>query len=483
MKPMLDYPFPFVGAGDARYFERAWLFVRLKRAPKKSEQAFIAEHVPPPFRWLLNVSGHYLTVACEETLHLEIIDTYEADDGDSDDEGGRVTFAAPSRVHRFNEGIEHWLRAVHEVTPIVVAVRPQDGEAGGTDFSDWHHWSLSQPVFDDLMNGFAETLRGPKNHELAATVLEGILDEAADCEGLVLSEQVRAWMQPSLQLVDAIRSGSHDRVRELVAGVEPHTAGKNVAGACALLDRGSPSDIAAFAGVSEALTTTEQGWHGVLAFTAATWENSKLDSTGLTAVLEAGTRWQRTLEEAFLAAAAVGREAYQGHVYRVGALHLQSANLVNYYLWTLTQTKQAKGACEDALALAEPVAAWAPAVLLNLTNVLYERGEFKRGIALVETALTRGELAAPMLLNAALLYAGAGEASQAREYAQRSHAAGDLGATMIEPALLLQQGSTQEALEALMAVKAGGYESFDDWRDDLLFRQLFDDPRFIAIFG
>ncbi len=74
------------------------------------------------------------------------IESYPKDAGDETDDEveGRVPVAAASRVRRFNEDIEAWLRFAHEQCPILAAYRPEDGESGGTELSAWHDWSITR---------------------------------------------------------------------------------------------------------------------------------------------------------------------------------------------------------------------------------------------------------------------------------------------------------------------------------------------------
>jgi hypothetical protein len=144
------YPFPFFGAGDATYFEWAEVHVLFAREPTDAERAEIDARVPPPLRdededgesGGISWNGAYLHVGSGQFAHVEIAATYPADESDEEDLEGHIPFAADSRVTRFNQDIEAWLRHAHERCPIVVAYRPEDGESGGTELSDWHEWSL-----------------------------------------------------------------------------------------------------------------------------------------------------------------------------------------------------------------------------------------------------------------------------------------------------------------------------------------------------
>jgi hypothetical protein len=143
----VTFPFAFFGAGEATYFEWAEVCVLFAQAPDDAVRAEIDGRVPPPLaedddsvEW----DGPALIVGSGQFAHLAIMDTYPADPGDEDDLGERFPFAAPSRVTRFNEDIEAWLRYAHERCPIVAAYRREDFESGGTDLPAWHQWSLDR---------------------------------------------------------------------------------------------------------------------------------------------------------------------------------------------------------------------------------------------------------------------------------------------------------------------------------------------------
>jgi hypothetical protein len=142
-----QYPFAFFGAGEATYFEWAEVCVRFAREPSAAERAAIEGRIPPPLRaggeqgeaW----EGPLLIAGSDQHAHMWIIEEYPADDGDEDDVGGGLPFAAQSRVRRFNEDVEAWLRFAHEQCPILAAYRGEDGESGGTELSAWHDWSVA----------------------------------------------------------------------------------------------------------------------------------------------------------------------------------------------------------------------------------------------------------------------------------------------------------------------------------------------------
>ncbi|WP_327010082.1 hypothetical protein OHA72_24285 [Dactylosporangium sp. NBC_01737] len=183
-----EFPFPFFGAGEATYFEWAEVCVRFAREPAEGERAAIARRVPPPLMpaedeqdrvW----AGPLLTVGSDQFAHMWIIENYpkEDDDETDDDVEGGFPFAAVSRVRRFNEDIEAWLRFAHEQCPILVAYRPEDGESGGTELSAWHDWSVARAdevlaAFDPAVVEAARAAIGHDRHpDGEAYVVRGIL--------------------------------------------------------------------------------------------------------------------------------------------------------------------------------------------------------------------------------------------------------------------------------------------------------------------
>lgn len=133
------YPFPFFGAGDAAYFEWATMTIYFKNAPTREMRDRIIELAPPPFD--LNeedFKGRFLEAMSDQFIHASVAEAY---DGELDED---LMLTDDEAFDRFNEHIEQWLRQVHEICPIAFALRPEDGEAGGTDFSKWHFWSKEQ---------------------------------------------------------------------------------------------------------------------------------------------------------------------------------------------------------------------------------------------------------------------------------------------------------------------------------------------------
>ena len=149
-----SYPFPFIGAGDARYFEWAEVMVRFEKAPTKSSRAAIEAEMPSAFAdasW----NKDLLVASSAQFVQCDITAAYGP--GRKPKRRSRKHVASSAASTAFNTEIEQWLRAAHEVTPILVAFRRRDAEAGGTELSDWHAWSANQAA--TFMPAFATSIR------------------------------------------------------------------------------------------------------------------------------------------------------------------------------------------------------------------------------------------------------------------------------------------------------------------------------------
>ena len=184
-----SFPFPFIGAGDAQYFEWSEVHIVFEREPTKVERKAIKKRVPPPLTDTVDFEGRHLMAASDQFAHAWIIEHYEKSDDDEtdDDVSGGFPFAADSRVAAFNADIEAWLQFAHSQCPIVVAYRGQDWEAGGTNLSTWHDWSVAQAV--SFLEQFDEDL--DLEDDPLGFVLVGILDEVTQAGGEV-PERFRA---------------------------------------------------------------------------------------------------------------------------------------------------------------------------------------------------------------------------------------------------------------------------------------------------
>lgn len=212
----MSFPFPFFGAGDAAYFEWAEVHVLFGRTPSDKERAAIEARVPPPLdcSW----EGPELMVSSDQFVHLAIAEHYPADAKDEDEgmEWDRWFFAAPSRVRRFNEDIEAWLTYAHDRTPILAAFRREDGEAGGTQLSDWHTWSLDRlpevfPALEPIIASFVASAE--EDDSQVSYLVSGVLQMAVASDR-PLPDHLDRWARPGLHEWEALQAGDGAAVQE-----------------------------------------------------------------------------------------------------------------------------------------------------------------------------------------------------------------------------------------------------------------------------
>jgi hypothetical protein len=100
--------FPFVGAGDASYFEWAEMFVCFERKPADKEAAVVAKRVPVPLRDTIEWTDRLLWVASEQGVGRVIKAAYKKSPAAPSQLTSNNRFAmAPSNAYaRFNADID-----------------------------------------------------------------------------------------------------------------------------------------------------------------------------------------------------------------------------------------------------------------------------------------------------------------------------------------------------------------------------------------
>ena len=165
--------------------------VRFEKAPTKSSRAAIEAEMPSAFvdaSWKKDL----LVASSAQFVQCDITAAYGP--GRKPKRRSRKHLASSAASTAFNTEIEQWLRAAHEVTPILVAFRRRDAEAGGTELSDWHAWSAKQAA--TFMPAFATSTRG-KRESPAQLMAKGILLELVEADpSQTLSEDERALVGP-----------------------------------------------------------------------------------------------------------------------------------------------------------------------------------------------------------------------------------------------------------------------------------------------
>lgn len=157
------FPFPFLGAGDATYYETWEVYVRFARRPKPLELRAI-KRAAPESADSVELQGIDLRVAGEPPR------------GKSD--------------ARLNEAIERWLLAAHERCPIGVAFRAEDLESGGTRMSAWHVASVKKIA--EVLARYEDVVQG-KASELASDFFGRMLSMVG---AKALPARLRPWADP-----------------------------------------------------------------------------------------------------------------------------------------------------------------------------------------------------------------------------------------------------------------------------------------------
>lgn len=136
-------PFPFIGAGEASYFEWADLHIYFTRDLTPAERSKIGKTVPPPIgdvEW----NGRHCYASSQQGVGRQIQAAYSKPAKKPTQLTTTSRFKIPDgpKLSRFNADTERWLLEAHDVVPILAAFRRQDWEAGGTQLSPWHQQSL-----------------------------------------------------------------------------------------------------------------------------------------------------------------------------------------------------------------------------------------------------------------------------------------------------------------------------------------------------
>ncbi len=202
----MAWSFPFIGAGEAEYFEFAELHVWFERVPSAREKKAIVKSVPSPVddvRW----RKQHLWISSEARVQCDIGSAY----GDYSGPRSRSYIAQEAARRRFDAALEQWLRDAHAVVPITVAYRRQDPEAGGTVLSDWHDWSVAQarsflPAFTDAL----VAKRSSPAQKLGGRLILDVFVSDPDAD---LTEAERVFVAPELQRQRL------ERVRDALNGI------------------------------------------------------------------------------------------------------------------------------------------------------------------------------------------------------------------------------------------------------------------------
>ncbi len=141
MKKAPKFPFPFIGSGDAGYFETARIYVQFTRNGTPNERLCATWEVPPPLQESVVWNARLLSASSSQMVNAEIALAYG---NVKKRESKKVVQASAEAVDAFNRDTRRWLWQMHLLVPILFAYRPEDHEAGGTRFDAWHKWSIAQ---------------------------------------------------------------------------------------------------------------------------------------------------------------------------------------------------------------------------------------------------------------------------------------------------------------------------------------------------
>lgn len=201
------YYFPFIGAGEATYFEWAEISVVFINEPDENQKKLIATNVPKPIDDIL-WENNALSAGSDQFAHVHIAHTYSAEDNsnptpEENEDSRRWFFATDSQVALFNQDIERWLFEIHQISPILIAYRPEDNESGGTDLSPWHDWSVQS--IEDLIPQFEDVIENNDHHSIRSHVLKGLLEYSE--EKVEQEERYQYFLNPGWKEVKSFING------------------------------------------------------------------------------------------------------------------------------------------------------------------------------------------------------------------------------------------------------------------------------------
>lgn len=168
-----SFPVPFLGEGDAGYFEWAGLTLFFSRTVKPEERKRIEAIVPMPLAehvgW--SESNRVLDAGNDDQfIHLHVQSAYPKGNERARGKSKAKTFrptkseeASSKQLDHFEEETRAFVREAHEIVPLVMALRDEDFEGGGTEFGAWHHWSTNNlgPALSVLSDLVAKKPSGP----------------------------------------------------------------------------------------------------------------------------------------------------------------------------------------------------------------------------------------------------------------------------------------------------------------------------------
>lgn len=168
------YPFPFVGAGAAGYFEWATLYVCFTDPPTAKQRAAIKKLIPEPIADSISwADDRILLCSSGQFINLGIATSYESTDGEPEPSDFFGMMPTTSQLDAFEEHVVRALGDIHAIAPIAFALRPEDFEAGGIELDAWGRWSGER-----LPEVVLPMLRGYLKDKPRTTIGSYLLDDA-----------------------------------------------------------------------------------------------------------------------------------------------------------------------------------------------------------------------------------------------------------------------------------------------------------------
>lgn len=136
--------FPFFGAGFAKYYQSFEIDIKFVKKPSNSLKNKIILNAPKPILiGLTNFNQKTLMVYSDQYINYHINKAYVLNQKKTRWQENESFQIIPEAAVLFENQIEKWLRYINSICAIEFVLRPQDIEAGGTQFSDWHYKSVA----------------------------------------------------------------------------------------------------------------------------------------------------------------------------------------------------------------------------------------------------------------------------------------------------------------------------------------------------
>lgn len=153
---MNNYSFPFLGAGNAVYYEWCEIYIKFINEPTPKQKKTIIDIAPSPIKPKLGDFDKMLMVTCsKQFVNMYIEEAYgmeakqkslsqikELEEEQFDD--NLYFFVSDEAAAAFEKDIETWLNEIHEICQIELAYRLEDEETEGTELSQWHEESCRE---------------------------------------------------------------------------------------------------------------------------------------------------------------------------------------------------------------------------------------------------------------------------------------------------------------------------------------------------